>query len=145
MNEFQAVFDREIDPETKREIDFSVDVGDSLKWAEKLPKNSVHLCVTSPPYYALRDYKGEKEQIGLEETPEEYVEKLVTLFRHIRCALHPSGQLWLNLGDSYASGEIGRNDRKSGRRADGADATGHKMNGEARQRYRPIRARNRKT
>jgi DNA modification methylase len=59
--------------------------------------------VTSPPYYGLRDY-GVEGQIGLEKTPEEYVAKLVTVFREVRRVLRKDGTLWLNLGDSYAAG-----------------------------------------
>lgn len=66
-----------------------------------LPDNSVHCCVTSPPYYGLRDY-GIPEQIGLEETPEEYIRKLVSIFHEIQRVLKPDGTLWVNIGDSYA-------------------------------------------
>lgn len=66
-----------------------------------LPDESVNCCITSPPYWGLRDY-GHKEQIGLENTPEEYVAKLVEVFREVRRVLKPEGTLWLNLGDSYA-------------------------------------------
>jgi DNA modification methylase len=62
------------------------------------------MCVTSPPYYGLRDY-GHDGQIGLEKTPEEYVEKLVQIFREVRRVLRADGTLWLNIGDSYASGK----------------------------------------
>ncbi len=72
--------------------------------------NSVHTCVTSPPYYGLRDY-GHDGQIGLEETPDAYVAKMVEVFREVRRVLRDDGTLWLNLGDSYAGGgTIGRND-----------------------------------
>src|SRR5690554_522929 len=85
--------------------------GDALETLRRLPDGSVHTCVTSPPYWGLRDY-GVDGQIGLEETPEEYVEKLVTIFREVRRVLRDDGTLWLNLGDSYATkpcGGIGRN------------------------------------
>jgi len=68
--------------------------------ADILPPESVQTVVTSPPYYGLRDY-GVEGQIGLEATPEEYVEKLVEVFRGIRQVLRPDGTVWLNLGDSY--------------------------------------------
>src|SRR5690606_26323778 len=71
--------------------------------ADILPPESVQTVVTSPPYYGLRDY-GVEGQIGLEATPEEYVEKLVEVFRGIRKVLRPDGTVWLNLGDSYCSG-----------------------------------------
>jgi len=70
---------------------------------QELPEKSVNCCVTSPPYYGLRDY-GHGEQIGLEETPEAYVQKLVEVFREVKRALKDDGTLWLNLGDSYAGG-----------------------------------------
>jgi len=58
-------------------------------------------CVTSPPYYGLRDYGGEDKQIGLEQTPEEYIEEMVNVFRLVRDNLTDDGTLWLNIGDSY--------------------------------------------
>lgn len=67
-----------------------------------LPAKSVQTCVTSPPYYGLRDY-GHDGQIGLEETPEAYVCKLVEVFREVKRVLRDDGTLWLNLGDSYAA------------------------------------------
>lgn len=66
-----------------------------------LPESSVHCCVTSPPYFGLRDY-GVAGQIGLEPTPAEYVEQMVQVFREVRRVLRDDGTLWLNLGDSYA-------------------------------------------
>jgi len=59
------------------------------------------MCVTSPPYYGLRDYGGEDKQIGQEQTPEEFVEQLVDVFRKVRDCLADDGTLWLNIGDSY--------------------------------------------
>src|SRR5690606_29190569 len=72
--------------------------------------------ITSPPYFGLRDY-GVDGQIGLEETPQEYVERLVAVFREVRRVLRDDGTLWLNLGDSYASqggAHGGRNDNQRG-------------------------------
>ena len=63
--------------------------------------NSAQMCVTSPPYYGLRDYGGEDQQIGLEQTPEDYVQELVNTFRLVRDVLKDDGILWLNIGDSY--------------------------------------------
>lgn len=74
------------------------DVRDRLK---ELPDASVHCCVTSPPYFGLRDY-GVAGQIGLEKTPDAYVATLVEVFREARRVLKDTGTLWLNLGDSYA-------------------------------------------
>ncbi len=58
-------------------------------------------CVTSPPYYGMRDYGGENNQIGLEQSPEEYIQQLVEVFREVRNCLTDDGTLWLNMGDSY--------------------------------------------
>ncbi|MDD3037919.1 site-specific DNA-methyltransferase [Bacteroides sp.] len=68
---------------------------------KQLADKSVNCCVTSPPYYGLRDY-GNPLQIGLEETPEAYIEKLVEVFREVRRVLTDDGTLWVNIGDSYA-------------------------------------------
>ena len=59
------------------------------------------VCVTSPPYYGLRDYGGEDNQIGMEQTPEDYVDEMVKVFRLVRDNLTDDGTLWLNIGDSY--------------------------------------------
>jgi len=74
--------------------------GESLEVLRTLPDNSVNCCVTSPPYWGLRDY-GCNGQLGLERTPEEYVSNMVQLFREVRRVLRKDGTLWLNLGDSY--------------------------------------------
>ena len=76
---------------------------DVFKGLRKLEDCSVHTCVTSPPYFGLRDY-GVDGQIGLEATPEEFVAKMVEVFREVRRVLRDDGTLWLNLGDSYSSG-----------------------------------------
>ena len=76
--------------------------GNCLEVLDQLPEKSVDTCITSPPYYGLRDYEREG-QIGLEETPEEYVDKMVEVFRKVRRVLKDEGTVWLNLGDSYAS------------------------------------------
>jgi DNA modification methylase len=77
--------------------------GNCLETLKTLPAESVQMVVTSPPYYGLRDY-GAEGQIGLEPTPEAYVENLVAVFRECRRVLKGDGVLWLNLGDSYAGG-----------------------------------------
>lgn len=87
-------------------------VGDALEVLKTLPERSVHCCVTSPPYWGLRDY-GVDGQIGLEQTPEEYVERLVNVFCEVRRVLRDDGTLWLNLGDSYAAGGSGGSSPKS--------------------------------
>jgi len=76
--------------------------GDALTELKGLPSGCVHCCVTSPPYWGLRDY-GVEGQLGLERTPEEYVAKLVDVFREVRRVLRDDGTLWLNLGDSYGT------------------------------------------
>jgi len=74
---------------------------DALGALKKLPDGSVHCCVTSPPYYALRDY-GVEGQIGLEKTPCDYIQKLVAIFREVKRVLRDDGTLWVNIGDGYA-------------------------------------------
>ena len=81
-------------------------VGDCLESLDYIPSGSVHTCVTSPPYFGLRDY-GHDGQIGLEQTPAEFVAKLVDVFREVHRVLRDDGTLWLNLGDSY--GAVGGN------------------------------------
>jgi len=76
--------------------------GNSLEILKNIPDKSIQTCITSPPYWGLRDY-GTDEQLGLEETPEQYVENMVLLFREVRRILKDDGTLWLNLGDSYGS------------------------------------------
>jgi DNA modification methylase len=89
---------------------YEIKQGDSLEVLKTLPAESVNMCVTSPPYYGLRDY-GVEGQIGLEQSPEEYIAKLVNVFREVKRVLRDDGTLWVNIGDSYAGGgTIGRND-----------------------------------
>lgn len=76
--------------------------GDSLEVLKQLPAESVQMCVTSPPYWGLRDY-GVDGQIGLEKTPEEYVDKLVAVFREVRRVLKKDGVCFVNLGDTYSA------------------------------------------
>jgi len=85
--------------------------GDCREVLASLPDRSVQCCITSPPYFGLRDY-GHEGQIGLEPTPAEFVAKLVEVFREVRRVLREDGTLWLNLGDSYSSG--GRKTRDPG-------------------------------
>ena len=59
------------------------------------------VCVTSPPYYGLRNYGNEDDQIGMEQTPEEYIQQLVEVFRSVRDVLSDDGTLWVNIGDTY--------------------------------------------
>lgn len=74
--------------------------GDCLQSLKHLEDDSVNCCITSPPYWGLRDY-GVNGQLGLEKTPDEYVAKMVEVFREVRRVLRDDGTLWLNLGDSY--------------------------------------------
>lgn len=74
---------------------------------QTLPDKSVNCCVTSPPYFGLRDY-GHEGQIGLEETPNAFVKKMVEVFREVKRVLKDDGTLWLNIGDSYASYRDGK-------------------------------------
>jgi DNA modification methylase len=85
--------------------------GNNIDTLKTIPDGAVDCCVTSPPYFGLRDY-GAEGQIGLEETPEEYIEKLVLVFREVRRVLRDDGTLWLNIGDSYAGSGKGAGDTK---------------------------------
>lgn len=80
--------------------------GDCRQVLRSLPDASVQCCVTSPPYFGLRDY-GVDGQIGLEPTPDNFVAEMVSVFREVRRVLRDDGTLWLNLGDSYAAGGMG--------------------------------------
>lgn len=79
---------------------FDLHVGNVLDVLPTLPGKSVQTCVTSPPYFGLRDY-GNDGQIGLEQTPDDYVQKLVQVFREVKRVLRDDGTVWLNLGDSF--------------------------------------------
>jgi site-specific DNA-methyltransferase (cytosine-N4-specific) len=83
-------------------------VGDSLKLLPKLPSESIQCCITSPPYWGLRDYEH-SAQIGSELSPVDYVQNLVNVFREVKRALRNDGTLWLNIGDGYArNGGVGK-------------------------------------
>ena len=75
--------------------------GDSLCVLEKLPDDCVDMCVTSPPYWGLRDYHSGENEIGKEDTPQEYIKKMQDIFHEVKRVLKPTGTLWVNLGDSY--------------------------------------------
>lgn len=94
-------------PSTASLID-RVHCADALDFLRRLPSNFVNCIVTSPPYFGLRDY-GIAGQIGLEDTPAAYVERLRVLFAEARRVLRDNGVLWLNLGDSYGSSSSGQN------------------------------------
>jgi DNA modification methylase len=74
--------------------------GDCRETLKELPEQSINTCITSPPYWGLRDY-GTGGQLGLEDTPEDFVENLVKVFREVKRVLRDDGTVWLNLGDSY--------------------------------------------
>lgn len=86
--------------------------GDVLEQLATLPEESVHCVITSPPYWGLRDY-GVAGQLGLEETPGEYVEKMVAVFREVKRVLRSDGTLWLNMGGGYIGGGRGGNPEES--------------------------------
>ena len=96
--------------------------GDCLQQLATLPAASVQCCVTSPPYWGLRDY-GTAGQLGLEATPDEYVANMVAVFRSVRRVLRDDGTLWLNLGDSYA----GNSNNTRGEGAGGGKERGKAM------------------
>ena len=102
MKEQISIFD------TSAEIENTVIFGDALEGLKLLESESIDACITSPPYYNLRDY-GKDDQIGQESTPEEYIENLVCVFREVRRVLKDDGTLWLNIADSYAGSGKGRN------------------------------------
>ena len=80
--------------------------GDCLDVLRTMPDRSVHMCATSPPFYGLRDY-GVDGQIGLEETPDEWVARLVAVFREVKRVLRDDGTLWIEIGDSYLANSRG--------------------------------------
>lgn len=87
-------------PETS---DISIEIGDSRQVLSEFPDECFQSCITSPPYWGLRDY-GVEGQIGAENTVDKYIEDLVLVFREVRRTLKDNGTLWLNIGDSYTSG-----------------------------------------
>jgi hypothetical protein len=87
-------------------LSWEIREGDARERLREMPDRSVQCCVTSPPYFGLRDY-GIEGQIGLEATPDEFVAVLVEVFREVRRVLRDDGTLWLNVGSSYASNAPG--------------------------------------
>jgi site-specific DNA-methyltransferase (adenine-specific) len=79
---------------------FEVLLGDNREILNTLPECSINTCVTSPPYFALRDYHND-DQIGTEDTPEEYVSEMVKVFQGVKRVLRDDGTLWLNIGDTF--------------------------------------------
>ena len=107
MVDLFGVGDINIETKSPLQTDFKLFCGDALEQLKRLDDNSVNTCVTSPPYYQLRDY-GVDGQIGLEETPKEYINKLVNIFREVRRVLRDDGTLWINIADSYSGSNKGR-------------------------------------
>jgi DNA modification methylase len=109
----------------------TVQTSDALSFLKTLPNDSVNAIITSPPYYAQRDY-GAKAQIGLELTPQAYIESLVNVFREARRVLRKDGTFWLNIGDSYVGatsqhregGSQGKTSRYSKKHMNGVPTTG---------------------
>lgn len=99
--------------------DHRILVGDCIDMMRSLPDQSVQTCITSPPYFGLRDY-GVDGQIGLEQTPSEFIARLVDVFREVRRVLRDDGTAWVNMGDSYASGGRGGGGSYMAERGDGA-------------------------
>jgi DNA modification methylase len=111
-------------------------VGDAVDSLKQMPDQCIDTCVTSPPYWGLRDY-GTDSQFGLEATPDEYVARLTDVFEQAKRVLRDDGALWLNLGDSYAgSGGAGTRFSRHGIAASGVVAPSTYKD----SRYKPPRA-----
>ena len=82
-------------------MDYKIIQGDAFEVLKTLADESIDCCITSPPYFNLRDY-GMDGQIGLEKTPQNYVAKLVSVFKEVKRVLKRDGTLWVNIGDCYA-------------------------------------------
>lgn len=101
-------------------MSISILTGDCRAVLQTLQEKSVHCCVTSPPYFGLRDY-GCEGQIGLEESPADFIEQMVLVFREVRRVLRDDGTVWLNLGDSYAGSGKGGNPENSPHKKQGSN------------------------
>ncbi len=113
--------------------------GNALEVLKTLPDGCVQCVVTSPPYFALRSYlpdghADKAQEIGLESTPAQYIARLVEVFSEIKRVLRRDGVLWMNIGDSYGSGEVGRHDSVQGRRIGRSLTTSKAARREQRQR-----------
>ena len=111
--------------------------GDCLEVLRTLPEESVHTCVTSPPYWGLRDY-GVDGQLGLEPTPEEYVANMVEVFREVKRVLRNDGTLWLNLGDSYVGSWGNYGGQKRGMGSQRKIVSGSRIHQEAAKTKKPL-------
>lgn len=112
-------------------LTWRVHCGSALDVLQTLPEASVDCCVTSPPYFAQRDYGSNAAEIGRETTPAEYVSRLVEVFQQVANVLKSTGALWLNLGDSFsaAKGQAGGVDPKNPARRHGLRATDRRIPG----------------
>ncbi len=116
----------------------TVQVSDAATFLKSLPDESIHAIITSPPYYAHRDY-GAEAQIGLEATLQQYIDALVEVFREARRTLRKDGTFWLNIGDTYVGatsqhkngGSQGKTSRYSRKHMNGIPSTGRKMRNKA--------------
>jgi DNA modification methylase len=123
--------------ETLKQLGWSILPGDVREQLATLPDGCVQTCVTSPPYWGLRDY-GHAGQIGLEPTPDAYVQSMVAVFAEVRRVLADDGTLWLNLGDSYAQNAPGGKPSKTASSTLGPKRDGLGAENAAWQReYRP--------
>lgn len=111
-------------------------VGDCLDLLRAIPDNSIDCCITSPPYFNLRNY-GIDGQIGLEQTPNAYIDKLVDVFREVRRTLKDDATLWLNLGDSYAANGGAHGGRTDNQRGVGAKRVHENGAGDQERRTPP--------
>lgn len=114
---------------TLNDGDVRIAHGDAIERLRQMPAGIAQTCITSPPFWGLRDY-GCDGQIGLEQTPDEWVARLVDVFREVRRVLRDDGTLWLEVGDSYAGGAGGRD-------WDPNLARGHRSNTSAQGRLAP--------
>jgi DNA modification methylase len=119
-------------------VTITIYTGDCMDVLKTLPAESVHCVVTSPPYYGLRDY-GVEGQIGLEDTPDAYIAKLVAVFREVRRVLRADGTVWLNLGDSYV-GYKGDNYNSTGKRGTGERSEVQKAHNRGTPHTQPLAA-----
>jgi DNA modification methylase len=115
-----------------RDPHIDIYVGDAIKRLRELPDKHFHTCVTSPPYWNLRDYRV-RGQIGREKTPEAYIRRLVKVFREVRRVLRDDGTLWVNMGDIHVGSGAGR-------QGFAGVMAGRRING-ARERNRHVRPR----
>lgn len=110
---------------------YCVKLGNCLDELKTIPDESCRCCVTSPPYWGLRDY-GEDGQLGMEDTPQEFVKNMVKVFREVKRILTPDGTFWLNIGDSYVSAPTGSRGKCTGK--DQGFGENHKHSGAALKR-----------